>query len=329
MIKRRIGKTILIAGILIGALSIIETAQGAGFSYQTGDDGLPVEEWKTVVGWTDQHVVQEKETLLDIARDFELGWNEIELLYPDMDPWIPEEGTKLDIPSCWILPAEKKEGIVINVPEMRLYRYIPGTKVVQTYPVGIGTQEYQTPLGEFRVVDRQENPVWNVPPSLRDKYDFTTMPAGPENPLGAYWLGLSVKHIGIHGTNFPWAVGRQVSRGCVRLYPEHIKRLYPDVAVGTKVRIVYETVKIGILNGGIYMEVHPDTEGITTDIEKEATEHLRQLGEECYVSQEIVRRTLQEKKGIPVYIGTFLGGGDEEAFRAIFGEEDIMKEVIN
>lgn len=276
-----------------------------------------------------QHVVEEKETLLDIARNYELGWNEIALMYPDIDPWVPDVGTELNIPMCWILPSAGKDGIVINVPEMRLYRYISGANVVETYPVGIGTEEYQTPLGEFSVVDRQKDPVWTVPPSLREKYSFTYMPAGPNNPLGKYWLGLSTNHIGIHGTNFPWAVGRQVSRGCIRLYPEHIERLFPDVTIGTTVRIVYEPVKVGVLNGEIYMEVHPDSDGIVTDMAKEATERLQQLGEGCYVSQEIVEKVLQEKKGIPINIGSILGGGDVEAFRADHLEEISLKKVIN
>ena len=319
----------IIFGAFIALVSTFGVAQGAGYNYQVIDSGVPVENWKTVVGWMSHHVVEEKETLLDIARNYELGWNEIELLYPDMDPWVPDVGTDLTIPMCWVLPSAAKEGIVINIPEMRLYRYIPGTHVVETYPVGIGTEEYQTPIGEFSVVDRQKDPVWTVPPSLREKYSFTSMPAGPKNPLGAYWLGLSTNHIGIHGTNFPWAVGRQVSRGCIRLYPEHIERLFPDVPIGTKVRIVYEPVKIGVANGEIYMEVHPDSEGMNTDVEKEATERLQQLGEGCYISEETVQKVLQEKKGIPINIGSVLGGGDEEPFRADHSEKLTLKEVLN
>lgn len=326
---KRIKKT-LISGAFIAAFSILGIAYGAGFSYQEISDTEPAEKWKTIVGWTDQHTVKETETLLDIARDYELGWNEIALAYPDIDPWIPEEGIELSIPACWILPTAKKEGIVINVPEMRLYRYTPESHIVETYPVGIGTEEYQTPLGEFSVIDRQEDPVWAVPPSLREKYTFSYMPPGPNNPLGKYWLGLSTDHIGIHGTNFPWAVGRQVSRGCIRLYPEHIKRLYPEVEVGTTVRIVYETVKVGIVNGNIYMEVHPDADGMTTDAESEATIRLQQFGEECNISHETVQKVLREKNGVPVCIGSILGGGDDGAFRADrLEDKTLLKEEIN
>ncbi len=267
------------------------------------------------MGWLGSHTVAKGDTLLDIARDNELGFNEIQILYPDVDPWIPEPGLQLTIPVCWILPSSKFEGIVINVPELRLYRYIPEKHMVETYPVGIGTEEFETPIGDYRVVDRQKDPVWVVPPSLRQKYSFAQMPAGPRNPLGAYWLGLSVKHIGIHGTNFPWAVGRQVSRGCIRLYPEHIERLYPEVVVGTRVEIVYEPVKVGFLNGDLYVEVHPDSEGRHSDMEKIATALIQELGDKYYVSSEKLKLALQNQNGVPVQIGSVMEGGDEGALR--------------
>ena len=316
-------------GLFLLTFLMCGIASGSAFNYKMMSGASPPMKWKTVVGWNGRHVVADGETLLDIARNFELGWNELEILYPDMDPWVPDPGTEIEIPECWILPSGESEGIVVNIPELRLYRYLPGTQMVETYPVGIGTEEYQTPLGEYRVVDRKENPVWNVPPSLREKYSFDYLPPCPENPLGEYWLGLSAEHIGIHGTNFPWAVGRQVSRGCIRLYPEHIKRLFPAVTVGTGVRIIYEPVKVGVMDGEIYMEVHPDTDGKKTDMEKYATERLQELGNECYVSRDIVIKALTEKNGVPVRIGIIQGGGDEEALHADHNIENILNEAIN
>ncbi len=318
-------------GALLAVFLTFGTANGAGFSYQMISKSVPAAKWKTVIGWLhQQHTVAEGETLLDIARNFGLGWNEIEILYPNIDPWLPDPGTKLAMPVCWILPSGKHEGIVINIPEMRLYRYIPGTNMVETYPVGIGTEEFQTPLGDYQVVERQKNPVWTVPPSLRQKYNFTSMPPGPRNPLGAYWLGLSAHHIGIHGTNFPWAVGRQVSRGCIRLYPEDIKRLFPEVALGTKVHIIYEPVKVGVIDGDIYIEVHPDAEGKTTnDLHQIAMDRLQKLGKQCYVSYDLVKKAIQDKNGMPVRIGSIQGGGDEGAFRAEQKKNETLKEAIN
>lgn len=322
-------KIFAVLSVILSWFILSDAASGAGYNYEIVSKDVPLLQWKTVIGWTNQHVVADGETLLDIARNYELGWNEIEILYPDVDPWVPEAGTELEIPVLWILPSAEKEGIVINLPELRLYRYISGTGIVETYPVGIGTEEYKTPLGAYKVVDREENPVWSVPPSLREKYSFTSMPAGPNNPLGKYWLGLSVNHIGIHGTNFPWAVGRQVSRGCIRLYPEHIKKLYPEVAVGTSVRIIYEPVKIGVLNGEIYVEVHPDTDGVTTDMERYALERLQNMGNECYITEQKLQKALQEKNGVPVRIGFIQRGGDGEALQAAQKKEVALTEAIN
>jgi L,D-transpeptidase ErfK/SrfK len=316
-------------GSLFMACIMAGIAHGSAHNFRGMDVYTSPLQWKTVVGWNSRHVVSDGETLLDIARNYALGWNEIEILYPNVDPWVPDPGTELEIPESWILPSGEKEGIVINIPELRLYRYVPGTQMVETYPVGIGTEEYQTPTGEYRVVDRKENPVWAVPPSLKEKYPFAYLPPGPDNPLGDYWLGLSAKHIGIHGTNFPWAVGRQVSRGCIRLYPEHIQRLYPAVPVGTRVRIVYEPVKVGFLNGGVYIEVHPDADGKKTDLLKIATERLQELGNECYVFPEILKQAIGEKDGVPIRIGTVQEGGDEEALRADQITDHILNEAIN
>ena len=307
-------KLLLLAFLLSGMLPSY-LVDAAGYNYQRPSTDMSAMKWTTVVGWVGSHTVVKGDTLLDIARNNELGFNEIQILYPDVDPWIPEPGLQLTIPVRWILPPSKFDGIVINIPELRLYRFIPDKNLVETYPVGIGTEEFETPIGDYRIVDRQKDPVWVVPPSLREKYTFAQMPAGPRNPLGDYWMGLSAKHIGIHGTNFPWAVGRQVSRGCIRLYPEHIERLYPEVAVGTRVEIIYEPVKVGFLDGDIYVEVHPDSEGKHSDLEKIAMVQIRKLGGTYSISNEKLQQALRNRNGVPVRIGSFMKGGDDGAFR--------------
>jgi L,D-transpeptidase ErfK/SrfK len=312
--RTKLTKLFLLAFVLSGMLTPCPVNAG-GYSYRRPTADIPALKWNTVVGWLGSHTVIKGDTLLDVARDSGLGFNEIQILYPNVDPWIPEPGMQVTLPVFWVLPSTKFEGIVINVPEMRLYRFIPEKNLVETYPVGIGTDEFETPVGNYRVVDRQRDPVWVVPPSLREKYSFAQMPAGPRNPLGAYWLGLSAKHIGIHGTNFPWAVGRQVSRGCIRLYPEHIERLYPEVVVGTPVEIIYEPVKVGFLNGDIYVEVHPDSEGRHSDLGKIALARIRELSNVNYVSSEKLKQALQDQTGVPVRIGSVMEGGDEGALR--------------
>ena len=163
-------------------------------------------------------------TLLDIARHYGLGFSELKAYHPEKDPWLLEEGSQLQIPSLWIVPETKHRAIVVNVPEMRLYRFHSKTGTVNTYPVTVGEEETQTPLGTFRVVDKEVDPEWNVQGKLQHKYKKKIIPAGDDNPIGKYWLGLSARGYGIHGTDNAWSVGRILSNGCIRLYPEDIEK---------------------------------------------------------------------------------------------------------
>jgi L,D-transpeptidase ErfK/SrfK len=284
------------------------SARAAGFRYQLPNPARAPQTWETVIGWIQGHTVAEGETILDIARNYGLGYNEMEILYPKLDPWVPTMGSRLLIPSQWILPPTAKEGIVINIPEMRLYRFYPKTQMVRTYPVGIGDEGWESPEGSYKVVDRKVDPIWTVPKSLREKYETSTVPPGPENPLGKYWLGLSAKGYGIHGTNFPWAVGRLVTHGCIRLYPEDIEQLFPEVPVNTPVELIYEPVKVGFQNGQIYMEVHPDTYRKGLGLEALATKRLGQLGLAHAVSWDEVRAAVSQANGVPVRIGVIPRG---------------------
>ena len=266
---------------------------------------------KTVVGYVQIHTVNDGDTLLDIARNYGLGFNEIQLLYPHLDPWIPESGLRLFIPTLWVLPPTQHHGVVINLPEMRLYRFFPRIEMVKTYPVGIGDLGWETPEGVYRVVEHEVNPTWVIPPSLRKEYGVSRIPPGPDNPLGNYWMGLSAKRYGIHGTNFPWGVGRLVSHGCIRLYPEHIAELFKETPVGTPVEIIYEPVKIGFRNGEIFVEVHPDPYGKMGDMELAIQGRLKALDLWDNVLKEDLKMALLECSGVPVRIGREKKGGDK------------------
>ena len=298
----RLGHAIC-AGLVVG-LAWTSFAFAGGFEYRLPDQRTAPETWDTVVGFMQAHTVREKETLLDVARLYGLGFNEIELLYPGTDPWIPEAGRCVAIPTEWVLPPTRHEGIVINVPEMRLYRFFPGIHIVKTYPIGIGDVATPTPEGTCRVVDRQVDPTWVIPASLKGKYDVARIPPGPANPLGKYWLGLSRKGYGIHGTNFAWCVGRIVSNGCIRLYPEHIKQLFQETPVGTWVEMVYEPVKVGFRRGEIFVEVHPDLYGRIDRMEAYAVRRLKESVDLRCVSMELLRKALEECNGVPVAVGS-------------------------
>ncbi len=279
------------------------SATGA-YKYQFPSSSLSPQNWETVIGVVRGHTVQEGETFLDIARNYGLGFNEMEILYPTIDPWIPRVGTRLLIPTQWVLPPTEKQGIVINVPEMRLYLFYPKTQMVRTYPIGIGDVDFETPLGTYHVVSRQVNPSCTVPKSLREKYGVSFMPPGPENPLGSRWLGLSRKGYGIHGTDFPWSVGRLVTHGCIRLYPEHMEHLFNQVEVKTPVEIIYEPVKVGFKAGDIYLEVHPDPYKKIKNLREHARKLIQQMGIVALISTSDLEAVLDHTNGVPVKIGS-------------------------
>ncbi len=220
------------------------------------------------------HVVEarQEDTLLDIARRYDIGQEQITRANPDVDRWLPGGGTPVIIPTHYILPAGPREGLVLNVPEMRIYYYPkakPGeTPVVQTYPVGIGRQDWGTPLGLTKVVGKKKNPTWTPPASIRKEHEEAgdplpaVVPAGPDNPLGQYAmrLGIGGGSYLIHGTNKAFGVGMRASHGCIRMMPEDIEYLFPQIEVGTPVRIVSQPVKVGWFGGKLYLEVHEPLE---------------------------------------------------------------------
>lgn len=296
-------RTVCCLGLLIFLGETLAYATGA-YRYQLPNPFMQPQNWDTVIGVIQGHTVQEGETFLDIARNYGLGFNELEILYPSIDPWIPKVGTRLLIPTQWILPPTSKQGIVINVPEMRLYLFYPKTQMARTYPIGIGDLDFETPLGTYHVVSRQVNPAWTVPKSLRQKYGVSFMPPGPENPLGTRWLGLSRKGYGIHGTDFPWSVGRLVTHGCIRLYPEHMEQLFTQVEVKTPVEILYQPVKVGFKKGEIYLEVHPDPYKKIKNMREHARKLLQQMGLLESVSFGDVEAALAHADGVPVKVGS-------------------------
>lgn len=233
-------------------------------SYATTFD-LPHENTR-VVGHNLVVYSHDEDTLLDIARRFDLGYKEIVNANPDVDAWIPGEGTRVLVPGRFILPDAPREGIVINVAEMRLY-YYPKTNKGQrqqviTHPIGIGREGWNTPLGKARITQKKKDPTWTPPASIiaehLEKGDPlpAVVPAGPDNPLGAYAMRLSMPGYLLHGTNKPYGVGLRVSHGCIRLFPEDIEHLFGIVPENTPVEIVYQPYKAALHNNTLYLEAH-------------------------------------------------------------------------
>jgi L,D-transpeptidase ErfK/SrfK len=194
----------------------------------------------------------------------------MERVNPDIDRWIPGEGTLITIPSHYVLPRAQRKGVVLNLPEMRMY-YFPPKKAgepaqVQTYPISIGRRDWATPLGMTTITSKKKDPSWRPPESIRREHAEKgdplprVVPAGPDNPLGAYAMRLGMPSYLIHGTNKPLGVGMRVSHGCIRMLPEDIEHLFSQLPVGTPVNIVNQPVKAGWYGGKLYLEVHPPLE---------------------------------------------------------------------
>jgi L,D-transpeptidase ErfK/SrfK len=221
------------------------------------------------------HTIRTDESLVELARHYDVGYNEITAANPGLDPFIPEAGAKAMIPLQWILPdVPKKHGIVINLAEMRMYYFSSRSgKIIETHPVGIGDEGWETPIGTFSIVEKIVNPAWNVPASIRGQKPELppVVPSGPDNPLGTYALRLSIGTVLIHGTDRPFGIGRRVSHGCIHLYPEDIAHIFPKVGIGTRVTIVRQQVKATSANGRVLVEVHGDGGG---GLEQEAVNLL-------------------------------------------------------
>ena len=256
----------------------------------------------TVVGNPTSYTVQNKQTMLDIARNFGLGYNEVNLLYPQMDPWVPPYDKNIIIPTFWVLPPTQHEQLVINLPELRLYYFDKSSSTVQTYPIGIGDEGWESPLGTFYITEKRPNPSWYIPKSLQAKYGMAVMPPGPTNPLGEFMMKFSAGAYGIHGTAMPWGVGRLVSHGCIRCYPEHIKLLYPQVQIRTKLEIIYEPIKFGERDGQVFVEAHPDVYQRIPDYYSFAMDKLRQYPFAQQVDQRRFLVAISLRNGVPVNV---------------------------
>ena len=265
----------------------------------------------TVLGSVRQYTPTQGDTFLDLARFYGLGYNELEQANPGIDPWIPGmKATPVTLPTAWVLPDVPYEGVVVNIPEMRLYYFHPrkgdGPLLVTTYPVGLGRDDWRTPKGKFKVKGKTVNPTWVIPDSIREEHirergDYRTMIKGgePDNPLGKYRLELSMPGYRIHGTDIPWGVGMQVSHGCVRLYPEDIEALYPIVPLGAPGEFIYQPVKIGARDGRIYAEVSPDIYTLTPGMFTEARRVVEQLGWQDLVDANKLQRVVEDQNGVP------------------------------
>lgn len=256
-----------------------------------------------ILGNVSTYTIEKDESLIEIARKFDIGFNAINEANPGLDEFLPGKGKTLNIPNEWILPdVRHREGIVVNISEMRLYLFHgKRTQSVITYPIGIGDEGKDTPVGAYRIIEKIVNPYWNVPESIRKEKPALpkVVPPGPDNPLGTHALRLSLPTILIHGTDRPYGIGRRVSHGCMHLYPEDIPQLFDLVSIGEHVTIIREPVKIGVGHGRVYAEVHNDGNG---NYLQEALNQLTMKSLIEKIDLHKLTRVVEKMNGIPTDI---------------------------
>ncbi len=271
-----------------------------------------------LIGQPGQVTAVSEDTLPDIARRHHLGFDEIVAANAGVDTWLPGDGTIVHLPLQRLLPNVPRSGIVVNLPDGRLYFFHEdalGHPVVETHPISVGKMDWKTPLGVTKVVLKEKNPTWYPPKSVRDTHladgDVLpeAIPPGPLNPLGAYAMRLGIPGGSylIHGTNLPVGVGMQITHGCIRLYPEDIEYMFKEVPVGTPVRIVNQRIKTGWSEGALYLEVHQPLDGTDPKDVEDLTGLTRAIvaataTRRVIIDWDTAERVFQEEKGEPVRI---------------------------
>jgi L,D-transpeptidase ErfK/SrfK len=282
-----------------------------------------------IIGVVQKTQATKEDTLTDIARRFNVGYEEIVRANPGVDPWLPGEGKEIVIPSQFILPNAPREGIVINAAAMRLFYYPKMKKgekqVVHTYPIGIGKVGWKTPEGATKVLRKTKDPVWRPTASIikehleeRGEKLEREVKAGPDNPLGRFAFYLGWPTYMVHGTNKPAGVGLRSSHGCIRLYPEDIAQLFELTPIGTSLRVVNQPYVFGWHEGALHIQAFDVLEDDKRDWKKAQAKLLNKamaerIQKELAARKEkidwaAVAKLTEEPRGIPVSI---TGGPDQ------------------
>ncbi len=287
---------------------------------------------KNYIGEMEMYKAEYEDTLIHLARDHGLGFVELRAANPKLDPWIPGDGAEVILPKRHLLPNAPRKGIVINLPEMRVYAYLNGDNAPYTYPLGIGREGLATPIGETSIVRKKDGPTWRPTPRMRreDPELPASVPPGPENPLGTHALYFGWPQYAMHGTNKPYGIGRRVSSGCIRMYPEDVKVFFEQVPVGTKVNVINQPIKVSWIDNELYLEAHPDMAQAIKMEEYGAVEQYEFSDDDMERIIDVagkyyellnwprIRMALRERSGYPVRIARYFDedvvqvGGDSE-----------------
>lgn len=286
------------------SIAFVSSAQAAVYKLPRKNEDL--------VGNIQTVVTENKESFTRLAEKYGVGYYELVQANPYVNPNKVLPGTVVLIPSQYILPNTAREGIVINLAEMRLYYYPNNHKEVWTFPVGIGRKGSQTPLGEMSIIEHMDHPSWHSPESIRVERAKEgviipkVVPPGPDNPLGEYALRLSMRTYLIHGTNDNSGVGRRSSSGCIRMYPKDIDKLFHNVKEGERVAVVSEPYKLGRHKGYVYLESYlPFSAVEQADLFKRIEQYAKERGGYQDDAQEIAStlKIIAKQQAIPQKIG--------------------------
>lgn len=275
---------------------------------------------KNYVGEMDTYQAIYEDTLVHLARKHNLGFVEIRAANPKLDPWIPGEGAHVVLPKRHLLPDAPRKGIVVNLPEMRVYAYLNGDDAPYTYPIGIGREGLETPLGETKIVRKKDGPTWRPTKRMLDENPELepVVPPGPDNPLGTHALYFGWPTYLMHGTNRPYGIGRRVSSGCIRMYPEDIKKFFEQVPVGTEVNVINQPIKVAWIDNEFFLEAHPDIEQSIKMEESGKVEYynlddkdiemiIDRAGQyQDRLNWPRIRMALRERKGYPIKIARYV-----------------------
>ncbi|WP_084155755.1 L,D-transpeptidase family protein [Halomonas halocynthiae] len=306
LLTHRSALTLVIAtGLALSMPAIGETSARKAF---------PLPENVDVVGELYAVTAKEDDTLIDIGHQHGIGYEAMVRANPDVSVWYPGKGTEVMIPGQFILPDAPREGVVVNVAEMRLYYYPPGKDEVETYPIAVGRMDWKTPLGKTTITEKVENPTWIPPQSIRKEHAEAgnplpaVVPAGPDNPMGNHKMRLGIPGYLIHGTNKPDGVGMRVTHGCIRMLPEDIENLFPRLPLGTSVRLVNESFKLGWNDEHLYVQAYPYLDEETEKTMQRVTEALAAVDAatkdlDYPVDYAKLRKVVEVPSGMPVALG--------------------------
>jgi L,D-transpeptidase ErfK/SrfK len=302
-----------------------------------------VEPGSDLVGYVQKTIIGKEDTLPDVARRFDVGYEEMLTANPGVDPWLPGVGREVVVPTQFVLPAAPHEGVVVNVAAMRIFYYPPHKKgepqIVYTHPIGIGKVGWKTPEGTTKIVSRQKDPVWVVPKSVRNEHAEdgeklpAQVPAGPDNPLGAFEFRLGWPSYLIHGTNKPYGVGMRSSHGCMRLYPEDIAVFFDLIPIGTKVTVVNQPYLFGWRDGTLYLQAYTVMEDDSRDWNKNRKALLGKLlnpklqkniaDHDSEIDWQRVGDLAHSPRAVPVPITGAEGGVDEVISNSLLVENTL------